>query len=389
MSYTLRGRLETRLATAIGPFFVAAVLAVVLGTWWPLYLAALMVGVGLALDVGVYDRLLPYQPGWAALPLGVLELGATMALVWRLDVAAPLRPALWFFAGAWLLAQVLGHALLPLLHVSYGDDGGELGRGGVALAAAAPAAVVAVLAVAWAAEPPTVRLEATTIQGPLVLDRPQVLEGGGAVVRGGILIRSDDVTVRNVTVVGGEIGIEVRDSEDVVLEDVRVAGATMDGINARRSSLVVRDCLVDTPDVAGAQGIDISFALSLPPSRVERCVVRGGSEGIVSHLAHVDFRRNRVTDTSLRAIAVTEMSMGSVERNVVEDATGVGIFCGDWSHCAISENSVSGMRSDGSGNPTRDGHGIVSHYYAVAELDDNQLDRGAAAFIHGRFDDLE
>jgi hypothetical protein len=30
----------------------------------------------------------------------------------------------------------------------------------------------------------------------------------------------------------------------------------------------------------------------------------------------------------------------------------------------------------------------VSHYYAVAELDDNQLDRGAAAFIHGRFDDL-
>ncbi len=386
MSYTLRGRLETRLATAVAPFLVAAVLAVVLGAWWPLYLAALMVGVGLALDVGVYDRLLPYKPGWAALPLGLLELGATMALVWRLDVAAPLRPALWFFAGSWLLAQVLGHALLPLLHVSYGDDGGELGRGGVVLAATAPAALVAVLGVAWAAEPPVVSLGGEAIRGPLVLDRPQVLEGGGAIVRGGILIRSDDVTVRNVTVVGGEIGIEVRDSEDVVLEDVRVEGATMDGISARRSSVVIRDCVVDTPVVAGAQGIDISFAMTLPPSTVERCLVRGGSEGIVSHLAHVDFRRNRVTGTSLRAIAVTEMSMGSVERNVVEDSVGVGIYCGDYSHCEINENSVSGTRPDASGNPTRAGFGVLSHYGAVATLDDNQLDRGAAAFIDARLE---
>ena len=389
MSYTLRGRLETRLAATLPAFLVAAVLSPLIGTWWPLQLTAAMVAVGLALDATLYHRLLPYQPGWAALPLGLLELGLTMALVWRLDVAAPLRPALWFFVLSWLLAQVIGHAVLPMLHLNYGDEGGELGRGGYALSAAAPVALLAVLGAAWAAEPPVVHLNGGTIAGPLVLDRPQVLEGGGAVVRGGILIRSDDVTVRDLTVFGGEIGIEVRDSEDVVLEDVRVAGAAMDGISARRSSLVVRDCVVDTPDVAGAQGIDISFAMSLPPSRVERCLVRGGSEGIVSHLAMVDFRENRVTGTTLRAIAVTEMSMGSVDRNVVQDATGVGIFCGDWSHCSISENSVTGTRADASGNPTRAGHGIVSHYYAVAELDDNQLDRRPEAFIHGRFDDLE
>ena len=389
MSYTLRGRLETRLAATLPAFLVAAVLSPLIGTWWPLQLTAAMVAVGLALDATLYHRLLPYQPGWAALPLGLLELGLTMALVWRLDVAAPLRPALWFFVLSWLLAQVVGHAVLPMLHLTYSDDGGELGRGGYALSAAAPVALLAVLGAAWAAEPPVVHLNSGTVAGPLVLDRPQILEGGGAVVRGGILIRSDDVTVRDLTVFGGEIGIEVRDSEDVVLEDVRVAGAAMDGINARRSSLVVRDCVVDSPDVAGAQGIDISFAMSLPPSRVERCLVRGGSEGIVSHLAQVDFRENRVTGTALRAIAVTEMSMGSVDRNVVQDATGVGIFCGDWSHCSISENSVTGTRADPSGNPTRAGHGIVSHYYAVAELDDNQLDRGPEAFIHGRFDDLE
>ena len=68
MSYTLRGRLETRLAAALLPFLVAAVLSPILHKWWPLELAGLMLGIGLALDAAVYHRLLPYQPGWAGAP---------------------------------------------------------------------------------------------------------------------------------------------------------------------------------------------------------------------------------------------------------------------------------------------------------------------------------
>ena len=386
MSYTLRGRLESRLAVSLLPFAFACVLAAALGEWWPLQLAGTMIAVGLVLDATVYDRLLPYQPGWAALPLGLLELGATMTIVFRLDVEAPLWPALTFFAGSWLLAQVLGHAGFPLLRLTYAEEGGELGRGGTALSLAAPVAALAVLGIAWVAQPPTIRISGT-IAGPLVLDRAQTLVGEpGTVVRGGIVIRADNVTVRNVTVFGGEIGIEVRDSEDVVLDGVRIAGTTMDGISARLSSLAVRDCTIVMPKVAGAQGIDISFAGSLPPSVVERCDVSGGSEGIVSHMAMVMIRENRVSDTGLRGIAVTEMSMGSVARNIVEDAAGVGIFCGDYSHCEITENSVSGTRGDGSGVASRAGYGIVSHYYAVAELEHNQLDRGAAAFIGGELE---
>ena len=118
MSYTLRGRLETRLAAAVLPFLVAAALSPILHKWWPLELAGLMLGIGLALDVTVYHRLLPYQPGWAALPLGLLELGLTMAAARLLEVNAPLYAALGFFAGSWLVLQVLAHAGLPLLRLT-------------------------------------------------------------------------------------------------------------------------------------------------------------------------------------------------------------------------------------------------------------------------------
>jgi Right handed beta helix region len=136
------------------------------------------------------------------------------------------------------------------------------------------------------------------------------------------------------------------------------------------------------------QGIDISFAFDLPLSKVTDCRVIGGQEGIVSHMAHVDFHENRVRNTTLRAIAVTEMSMGSVRENVVEDAVGVGIYCGDYSHCDVTENAVRDTRPDlSSSDRGRQGHAIVSHFGARAEVDDNVLERNASdlhAYSDGR-----
>ena len=206
MSYTLRGRIESRLAAAALPVVGAAIYALLIGRWWPVEVVGLMLAAGLVLDAALYHRLLPYQPAWLALPLGALELGLTMALVLAFGLGAPLRPALVLFAAAWLVAQALGHAGFPLAHLTYADDGGELGRAGRLLWAAVPVAVTAALGVAWVTQPPTVRLAAGVHQGPLVLDRSQRLIGEpGAVVRGGILITADDVSVRDVSVVGGEV----------------------------------------------------------------------------------------------------------------------------------------------------------------------------------------
>ena len=387
MSYTLRGRVETRLAAAIVPVLVAAALAPLLHKWWPLELAGLMLAIGLALDVLAYHRLLPYQPGWAAVPLGLLELALTMAAARALDLGAPLRPALLFFAGSWLLAQVLAHAGLPLLRLTWPEDGGELGRAGLGLSAAAPVGLLAVLGIAWAVEPPTVRLAAGVHQGPLVLDHAQTVVGEpGTVVRGGIVVTADDVTLRDLTVQGGLYGIQVRDAESVEIDGVVVQAAELDGINARQSELAIRDCEIRSLPNAETQGIDISFASRLPASVVEDCLVVGGSEGIVSHMANVLVRDNRVRSTELRGIAVTEMSMGHVEDNRVEDALGVGIFCGDYSHCEIEDNHVSGMRADPSGNPTRAGLGLVAHYGAVATVAGNTLERAPASFIGARIE---
>ena len=391
MSYTLRGRIETRLAAALWPFLAAAVLSPILHVWWPLELVGLMLGIGLALDAVLYHPLLPYQPGWLAVPLGLLELALTMGAARLLELNAPLWPAVALFAGAWLVLQLLAHAGLPLLRLSWPEDGGELGAPGRVLAAAAPVALLAVVGTAWAVEPPTVRLAAGDHQGPLVLDHAQTVIGApGAVVRGGILITADDVTVRNVTVRGGEYGIEVDGADSVELKDVVVEGAELDGINVRRSQVEIRDCTIRSLPAAFTQGIDISFGFDLHPSLVERCTVIGGREGIVTHFAMVTVRDNRISGTELRAITMTEMSMGMIEDNEVDGALGVGIFCGDFSECEIEDNTVSNVEPDHeSGDHTRLGVAIQAHYGAEAELDGNEVTGspgGIAAFVDATID---
>lgn len=248
-------------------------------------------------------------------------------------------------------------------------------RAVVVLALAAAVVLGVVLLWSPGSGPPTVRLEAGVHRGPLVLDRAQTLVGRpGATVRGGILVRADGVTVRGVAVSGGEHGIDVDGASDVRLEDVTVSGAALDGIHVRRSSVTIRNCRVSAPSSPFGQGIDLSFAFDLEPSVVEGCTVTGGQEGIVTHSVDVHLRDNRVSGTSLRAITVTEMSKGVVEGNKINDALGVGVYCGDYSHCEIARNTIAGTRPDAaSGDRSRLGYPIVAVFGARARLDGNTI----------------
>jgi parallel beta-helix repeat protein len=373
VSYTLRGRLESRLAALVLPLAACCALSAALHRWWPLELCALMVGVGIALDLQLYHRLLRYQPGWVALPFGLLELGLMLVLVRALGLEVPVVPALILFAAAWTVAQGLGHAGFPLLRLSYATDGGELGR----LGFASGAAVIAMLGSAggywWLRLPPVVHLAAGVHQGPLVIDRRERVVGErGAVVRGGIVVRADGVTVENVTVFGGENGITIDGASDTVLDGVTVSGFELDGIHVRRSAVTIKDCTVDSLDNTYAQGIDISYASDKKESHVMGCTVVGGQEGIVTHFSNATLMGNRVSRTTLRGISMTEMSMGMIEGNEVRNAKGVGILCNDHSMCMIEKNSVIGTKRV-PGSEWTGGYGVLVSYSSEGDLRNNAL----------------
>ena len=66
--------------------------------------------------------------------------------------------------------------------------------------------------------------------------------------------------------------------------------------------------------------------------------------------------------------------MGSVMDSEVSGALGVGIYCNDRSMCMIEHNTVVGTRPDvASGNPTRQGVGVLASFQSQAELRGNQL----------------
>ncbi|HEX4527484.1 MAG TPA: right-handed parallel beta-helix repeat-containing protein [Gaiellaceae bacterium] len=376
MSYTLNGRIQSRLVAAIP----ALVLALALHRWWAIELVALMLALGVVLDGAIYDRALGYQPGWLALPLGAVELALVYGAMRALDLMAPLRWALVLYAVGWVAAQLFGQALFPRLRLEYAESGGELGRVGGLTAVAVVATVVGGLGAAYAVLPPTVHLHGV-IQGPLVIRHAQTLVGG--TVKGGILIRANHVTLRDVTVEGGENGIDVLDSNHVMLDGVRIAGVQLDGIHVRRSSVMIENCKISSPAGPWVQGIDISFSMDKQMSMVEGCTIVGVREGVVSHMTMVDVRNNQIGDTTLRAITMGEMSMGSITGNDVLGAHGVGIFCVDHSECSIEHNTVSGTMRDPNGDPTRNGVAIEAHYFAQATLKHNTVvasPGGVAAF---------
>ena len=375
MSYTLRGRIESRLAALLPVVAAACVLAVAEHRWWPVEAAGLMLGVGLALDLQAYHRLLPYQPGWAALPLGLLELALLLGLMRAAGVAAPLWQALTLFGGGWLAAQILGHAGFPLLRLGYAEDGGELGRLGTLSAVLLGVTLAAAGGTAYALLPPVVHLAAGVHQGPLVITRREVLVGEpGAVVRGGIVVRASGVTIKNVSVVGGENGIDVESVRDTVLDGVSVSGAKLNGILVRLGGVMIKNCTVDMLGNTIGKGIDISYTIGMGMTMVDGCNVVGGMEGITTHSSMTEITHNQVSRTQVRGISMTEMSMGMITNNEVRGANGVGIFCNDRSVCEVQHNTVVDTRSDAaSGNKSAAGFGVLVSFQSQADLWDNQL----------------
>ena len=148
-------------------------------------------------------------------------------------------------------------------------------------------------------QPPVVHLAAGVHKGPLVIRRREMLQGSpGAVVKGGIVVAHDDVHIRDVTVLGGQNGIDVENVDGTVLDGVTVQGAKLDGIHVRSAGIVIENCTIDMLGNKIGQGIDISFNMDMGMSMVEGCTIVGGMQGITTHSSMTDIMDNRVSRTT-------------------------------------------------------------------------------------------
>lgn len=214
--------------------------------------------------------------------------------------------------------------------------------------------------------------------GPVLLDRAITLEGaGGATILGPVEIGADGAGLRSLRVEGGGSGVAVRHAEGVEIDDVTIRGAELHGIEVSDGSVTVTGCVIRGLTSPFAQGFEIRNANGRPRTVVEGCSISSGQEGLVSHVSRVEFLNNVVSGTTVRAIAVTEMSEGLVEGNRVADVAGVALYCGDMSHCDMQGNVVRGVAPNPGLGKSHEGYGAVAWYYSRMRLAGNSFDVSA------------
>jgi hypothetical protein len=225
----------------------------------------------------------------------------------------------------------------------------------------------------------TVVLSGGAYEGPIVIDKPLTLRGTGVALVtaalsdvAAIKVTSDHVVLEDLSVVGGDSGIIVRGVEDVLLRGVSVEGAELHGIEIVDASARIEDAFVGGLRNAMAQGIEIRNSDGRPDSVVTGSVIRGGQEGIVSHVSEVVVQDNLVEASTMRGIAITEMSDGIVSGNEIRDAVGSALYCGDMSRCQFEDNTSDMVAASGLGR-SGEGWGLVVTYHAAASSKQDQV----------------
>jgi hypothetical protein len=224
-----------------------------------------------------------------------------------------------------------------------------------------------------------------TIRRSLTLIGPATILGGPD--EPVITIVASGVSLSMLDVRGGETGVLVTRAARVNLEQLQVSGASQRGIDIAQSSAQIHRCRVSGLTSPFAWGIAIMNSGGQMPTTVQACRVEGAQEGIVSHVSAVFIHDNDVRQTTMRAIAVTEMSVGDVEQNRIEDVSGTGLYCGDRSICNLRANRVKGTSPEADSPMSwGKGYGAVVLFGADAYMDGNSfMDTampGVGVFVH-------
>ena len=184
------------------------------------------------------------------------------------------------------------------------------------------------------------------------------------------------ITVRNarrvrlegLTVIGGDYGVLVDESEAVQLVGNHVLGARLAGIRLSRAAALIRGNEVRAGIGPYGMGIELANTTSRPESFITGNVVAGATrEGIILHNAHARIEGNVVSANGLRGVSISEMSMATVVKNTITDNADAGIWVVDSSMAEIDGNRIAGVRPGPEGGVA----GIRAFYYAEVMLGRN------------------
>jgi hypothetical protein len=125
MCPTTLGRIETRTAILIGPAALGSALSLITGNPGWIVLIGIYLLQGVALDVLFYPYVIKWQPPWLTFVLGAGEFVIVFVIAKVANVGLSTVDAIWFFWVSWALAVSTRIVVLPIVSLSWIENGGE------------------------------------------------------------------------------------------------------------------------------------------------------------------------------------------------------------------------------------------------------------------------